>query len=65
MSLSCYICVMKRENKKTYTYATKPSVKEKAEKKAQREGVTLSEKIDYFLVQFIAPNKKVNEKVAQ
>lgn len=51
MSLGChYFDVMKRENKQTYTYATKPSIKGKAEKLAEKEGITLSEKIDEFLV---------------
>lgn len=49
----CYLYVMKRELKKTYTYATKPSTKIKAEKLAEKEGVTLSEKIDELLEVYI------------
>lgn len=44
---------MKRENKQTYTYATRPSTKNKAEVKANKEGVSLSEKIDELLVWYI------------
>ena len=47
--------------KKTYTYATDPKVKEKADKKAKREKTTLSEKIDSFLRDYIEPEKKVIE----
>ena len=44
--------------KKTYTYATEPKIKEKAEKKAKREKTTLSEKIDKFLREYVQPPKK-------
>jgi len=47
--------------KKTYTYATDPKVKEKADKRAKREKTTLSEKIDSFLRDYIEPEKKVIE----
>jgi len=45
--------------KKTYTYATDPKVKEKADKKAKKEKTTLSEKIDSFLNEYIQPERKV------
>lgn len=44
---------MKREKKQTYTYATRPSVKNKAEIKANKEGVSISEKIDELLTWYI------------
>lgn len=45
--------------KKTYTYATDPKIKEKAERKAKREKTTLSEKIDEMLRQYVAPVQKL------
>lgn len=45
---------MKREKKQTYTYATKPSTRGKAEVKANKEGLTLSEKIDELLVMYVS-----------
>lgn len=44
--------------KKTYTYATDPKVKDKADRKAKREKTTLSEKIDFFLKEYIRPERK-------
>lgn len=44
--------------KKTYTYATLPKTKEAAAKKAKKEGLTLSEKIDQMLVSYTAKPKK-------
>lgn len=45
---------MKRESKQTYTYATRPSLKEKASRKAIKEGSTLSEKINEWIEWYIA-----------
>lgn len=50
---------MKGENKKTYTYATLPSRHDKAKKKAEKNGDTLSEVIDMLLAGYINPNKGV------
>lgn len=44
---------MKGEKKQTFTYATLPSVREKASKMAGKEGLTLSEKIDELLNGYI------------
>lgn len=53
MSFECYYFdVMKREKKKTYTYASKPSVVELAKKGAEKEDSTLSEKIDSFVTDY-------------
>jgi len=43
--------------KKTFTYATDPKVKEKADRKAKREKITLSEAIDRLLRDYIAVDK--------
>lgn len=51
----CYLYVM--GTKKTYTYATEPRIKEKAERKAKKEKTTLSEKIDQLLKEYVSPNK--------
>lgn len=41
---------MKRERKKTFTYASQPSVVELAKRAAEeKDGTTLSEKIDEFV----------------
>jgi hypothetical protein len=40
---------MKGEKKQTFTYATLPSTREKAATMAEKEGMTLSEKIDELL----------------
>lgn len=52
---SCYLRVMA---KKTYTYATEAKTKEAAAKKAKKEGITLSEKINNMLVAYTAKPKK-------
>jgi hypothetical protein len=44
--------------KQTFTYAADIKVKEKAARKAKREGMTLSERINKFLVDYTAPVKK-------
>jgi hypothetical protein len=44
--------------KKTFTYATDPEVKEKAARKAYREKLTLSEKIDQMLREYVKPVPK-------
>lgn len=55
--LSCHRVIfdfMKtKEKKKTFTYATIQSVKDKAKVKAFKEGVSLSEKIDQLLRVYI------------
>jgi hypothetical protein len=54
MSFTCHsFDVMKGEKKQTFTYATKPSVRIKAAKKAAKEGLSLSEKIDELLNSYI------------
>jgi hypothetical protein len=61
--MSSYFYDMKGEKKKTYTYTTLPSIKEKAKKKAFKEGMTLSEKIDELLKEYVkkrAPYPKSN-----
>lgn len=49
---------MKGEKKQTYTYATFPSRHEKARKKAEKEGSTLSEVIDRFLDEYAKPKRR-------
>jgi len=44
---------MTKENKKTFTYAVRPSVREKAKRKAAKEGLTVSEKIDHLLNEYV------------
>lgn len=44
---------MKGEKKQTFTYATFPSKREKAARLAEKEGLTLSEKIDELLGGYI------------
>jgi hypothetical protein len=56
---------MKKENKKTFTYSGRPSVRQKAMKKAEKSGNTLSEVIDLLLERyagdksFLLPKKTV------
>jgi hypothetical protein len=56
---------MKKEAKKTFTYSGRPSVRQKAMKKAQKSGNTLSEVIDLLLERyagdksFLLPKKTV------
>jgi antitoxin component of RelBE/YafQ-DinJ toxin-antitoxin module len=50
---------MKGEKKKTFTYATPPTVKDKAAKMAEKEGLTLSEKIDQMLKFYISRTSKM------
>jgi hypothetical protein len=45
------------EKKKTFTYATLPTVKKKAAKKAYKEKLTLSQKIDQLLREYIKQDK--------
>lgn len=59
--MSSYFRDMKGEKKRTYTYATLPSVKERAKKKAFKEGVTLSEKVDELLKEYVKPKKVLSE----
>lgn len=44
--------------KQTFTYATSPDVRLKAMKKAKRENLTLSEKIDQMLRAYVKPKPK-------
>ena len=53
---------MKQERKKTHTYSSRPSIVELARKKAYREGVTLSEKIDTWINEYVSA-RKVKSKV--
>lgn len=54
---------MKIERKETFTYASLPSIVEKAKKKAAKENLTLSEKIDQLLKHYVEPkNFTVNGK---
>jgi hypothetical protein len=43
---------MKKEAKKTFTYSGRPSIRQKAMKKAQKSGNTLSEVIDLLLERY-------------
>lgn len=49
--------------KQTYTYATHQKTKEAASKKAKKEGLTLSEKIDSMLVAYTAKPKKPKKTI--
>lgn len=61
------------ERKKTHTYAAPPTIVEKARKKAEKEGVTLSEKICDWVNEYVTPISKrgymtvaeANEKIKQ
>lgn len=53
-----YLYVMAKEKKATFTYTTLPSVKEKAKKKAEKEGYSISVKIDMMLREYIRPRPK-------
>jgi hypothetical protein len=53
---------MKKETKKTFTYASLPSLVEKARRKAFKEKSTLSEKINNFINDYVS-NKEQNKKV--
>lgn len=53
---------MKRENKKTYTYATRPSLHKKATDKANKEGVSLSQKVHDLLARYVDLDKSVKTK---
>lgn len=62
MSFRCYYFgVMKGEKKKTFTYATYPSKREKATVYAEKEGLTLSEKIDQLIGDYILDNISIKE----
>lgn len=49
----CYICDMKRETRKTFTYSALPSVKKAAMKRAKKEGNTLSDVIEKLLQGYV------------
>jgi hypothetical protein len=53
---------MEKEIKKTRTFATTDKVWEKAKKKAQREGTTVSEKINAFLSLYVTPSPYARKK---
>lgn len=47
--------------KQTFTYATNPDVRLKAMRKAKREKLTLSEKIDQMLRAYIKPKPRFKD----
>lgn len=49
---------MKGEKKKTFTYASSPSLVVKAKNKAVKEGTTLSELIDEFVKTYSESKRK-------
>ena len=49
---------MKGEKKKTFTYASSPSLVVKAKNKAVKEGTTLSELIDEFVKTYSEERKR-------
>lgn len=49
---------MKGEKKKTFTYASSPSLVVKAKNKAVKEGTTLSELIDEFVKTYSEARKR-------
>lgn len=54
MSCQClYFDVMKRERKETFTYSTSRKSRNKAMKRAKKEGVTLSSKINEWIEDYI------------
>jgi hypothetical protein len=50
---------MEKEKKKTFTYATIPSIRERATKKASKNGHSLSEIIDMFLREYVKNKSKI------
>jgi len=50
---------MVKENKKTFTYSGKPSLREKATKKAAKEGLTFSEKVEQLLEGYVSTKNGV------
>jgi len=54
---------MKREIKKTFTYSGRPSIKEKIVERAEKEGLTFSEKVDQLLERDIKPDVAYAVKV--
>lgn len=56
--ICCYLYDMEKEKKQTYTYTTLPSVKDKAARKAEKEGYPLSVRIDMLLREYVKPKKK-------
>lgn len=53
---------MERENKKTYTFAAKPSIMAEAKENVWRERTTLSEKIEELLKKY---NKSCKKETVQ
>jgi hypothetical protein len=48
---------MKKENKQTYTFSAKPSIRNRAANKAEKSGASLSEVIEALLDRY-APDKR-------
>lgn len=48
---------MKKENKQTYTFSAKPSIRNRAATKAEKSGASLSEIIEALLDRY-APDKR-------
>lgn len=53
---------MGKENKQTFTYAAVPSIRDKAKRKAEKEGYSLSVRIEMFFREYIRPknNKQIS-----
>lgn len=51
----------KKEVKKKYAYRAKPSIVNKARKKAVKENKTLSEKVENLLENYIAPETQAHD----
>lgn len=49
---------MKREKRKTFTYTTTDKVRIKSRKRAEKEGVSLSEVIHQFLMDYSGESEK-------
>lgn len=56
---------MLNEKKKTFTYATTQTLKDRAAKKALKEGMTLSERIDLFLWAYVNSRPKKFKTIGQ
>lgn len=50
---------MIKEVKRTFTYSGKPSLKDKATRKAKKEGRSFSEKIDQLLEEYLKPSNGI------
>lgn len=56
-----YLLMKKKEVKKQYAYRAKPSIVNKARKKAVKENKTLSEKVENLLENYIAPETQAHD----